>query len=519
MATGSLALRRTTDLATYRSAFVVLALLAVALVTRAGRIGDPAIHMDEQFYLLVADRMWHGALPYVDIWDRKPIGLFLIYAALRPLSPDGIVAYQVGALLFATATAFVIVVIAQRFAELRGAVLAGVAYLLYLPLLSGAGGQAPVFYNLFMAIAAWEVIRAGESAEGSGVWRHGLRSMVWAGLAIQIKYTAAIEGVAFGLWLIRLMLLRNGGALPRALPPAALWLITALLPTLVAAAFYMLLGHGWDFVQANFLSILQVHEPAGFSPRLFLVPTVEKLAPLALLAAYSSVKLAGNTAANQARWFLALWTAFAIAGAGAIGNFYDHYALPLLVPATIVCAPAFADAIVGAMAMAALGALAVVATGFPSDRLRQFDRERIAAMVEAARPYAARGCIYINDGPTIVYLLTHSCLPSRYVFPEHLNNAAEARATDAARSMAALLAGRPSAVFVADRPLHHPRNPDTAAMLDAALARDYERVATLPDVFPPRQQVLYARKDLLPRQAGQQGTQQDVQSARSAARP
>lgn len=67
MAIGSVALRRTTDFAAYRSAGIVLALLAVALITRAGRIGDPAIQMDEQFYLLVADRMWHGALPYVDI--------------------------------------------------------------------------------------------------------------------------------------------------------------------------------------------------------------------------------------------------------------------------------------------------------------------------------------------------------------------------------------------------------------------------------------------------------------------
>ena len=142
-----------------------MALFAVAVLTRAGRIGDPTIHVDEQFYLLVADRMWHGALPYVDIWDRKPILLFLIYAALRPFSPDGIVAYQTGALLFATATAFFIVLIASRFANQIGALLAGIAYLLYLPVLGGAGGQSPVFYNLFMAIGAWEVIRAGEASD------------------------------------------------------------------------------------------------------------------------------------------------------------------------------------------------------------------------------------------------------------------------------------------------------------------------------------------------------------------
>jgi hypothetical protein len=39
-----------------------LVLLAVAVATRVTRIGDPPIQMDEQYYLLIADRMWHSAL-------------------------------------------------------------------------------------------------------------------------------------------------------------------------------------------------------------------------------------------------------------------------------------------------------------------------------------------------------------------------------------------------------------------------------------------------------------------------
>jgi hypothetical protein len=41
---------------------IILVLLAVAVATRVTCIGDPAIQMDEQYYLLIADRMWHGAL-------------------------------------------------------------------------------------------------------------------------------------------------------------------------------------------------------------------------------------------------------------------------------------------------------------------------------------------------------------------------------------------------------------------------------------------------------------------------
>jgi hypothetical protein len=500
-ATSVAILMRRIDRGVYRNAAIILALLAIALLTRAGRVGDPAIQMDEQFYLLVADQIWHGALPYVDVWDRKPILLFLIYAALRPLSPDGIVAYQIGAMLFATMTAFVIVLIAQRFTNLRGAWFAGAAYLVYLPVLGGGGGQSPVFYNLFMAIGALEVFRADESPDSAGVWRHGLRAMLWAGLAMQMKYTAAIEGVAYGLWLTILLLRRNGSSPSRLVAQVGLWMAAALAPTLLAAGFYVLIGHGQAFVEANFLSIFRVHEPDDFSTLGFLHSSALRLAPLLLFAVFSSSWFLRREAKEAPVAFLLLWTTFAIAGFFAIGNYYEHYALPLIVPMMIVCAPLLGTLIGGMVGMTAFGSFAALVIGFPPGAARLLDESHIAAMVDAARPYAAHGCIYLNDGPTIVYLLTHSCLPTRYVFPEHLNNAAEARATNATRSMADLLATRPSAIFVADKLLHHPRNSVTAAMLDAALARDYQRVGTLPDIFPTRQQILYARKDLLPQQA------------------
>ncbi|HEX4041820.1 MAG TPA: hypothetical protein VHY10_08980 [Xanthobacteraceae bacterium] len=503
MTTISVAPKRGLDAARYQGALIILLLLAVAVITRAGRIGDPSIQMDEQFYLLVADRMWHGALPYVDIWDRKPILLFLIYAGLRPFSANGIVAYQIGALLFATLTAYFVVLIARRFANPGAAVLAGMAYLIYLPLLGGEGGQSPVFYNLFLAIGAWEVLRAGEACDPAGLRRHGWRGMLWAGLAIQVKYTAAIDGIAFGLWLIVLLVRRQGRLSAPVLVQAASWALVALAPTLAATGFYVLIGHGWQFVQANFLSILQKHEAASFSDGPVLRATLLQLTPLLTVAIFSIVKASRSSVRREAQleapWpFLALWTVCAMVDFFAIGNYYDHYALPLLMPVIVLCAPLLGTAVAGVTVIALFAWCVFLKTGLPTTAWKTSDEARIAAMAQAAQPYTAQGCIYLNDGPPIVYLLTHSCLPTRYVFPSHLNEAAEARATDASRNMAALIERHPTAIFVADKPLAHTRNPATAALLDAALARDYARVATLPDVYPQSWQILYVRKDLLP---------------------
>src|SRR3954464_6565147 len=108
-------------------------MLALALLLRSAWFGDALAGYDEQYYLLVGDRMLHGALPYVDIWDRKPVGLFAIFAAIRLLPGDGIIAYQVAALLFAVATAWLVQHAARRIgATPLAALAAGAAYLIWL---------------------------------------------------------------------------------------------------------------------------------------------------------------------------------------------------------------------------------------------------------------------------------------------------------------------------------------------------------------------------------------------------
>ena len=177
-------------------------LLAVTLTTRAQTFGNPLLGFDEQFYLLVGDRMAHGgALPFIDIFDRKPVGLFLIYAATRLLGGEGTLQYQLVAAVFAFATALVIAGVARRFADGAGALAGAIAYLVWLALLSGEGGQAPVFYNLPVLLAAAATMRLVGRDDAPSI-RAGASPMLLVGLAMQIKYTVLFEGMFLGLALL-----------------------------------------------------------------------------------------------------------------------------------------------------------------------------------------------------------------------------------------------------------------------------------------------------------------------------
>src|SRR5437868_13571077 len=82
---------------------------AFVIVLRLLYFGDPAVNIDEQFYLVVADKWFnHGLLPYVDIWDRKPVGIFLIYAPAVLWFKDAVIGYQVLGVVAVLATCAVV---------------------------------------------------------------------------------------------------------------------------------------------------------------------------------------------------------------------------------------------------------------------------------------------------------------------------------------------------------------------------------------------------------------------------
>ena len=227
-----------------QAALFVALFVAAALALRCATFGNPNLGVDEQFYLLVGERMHHGILPYVDVWDRKPLGLFAIYW-LFGFFPDPVIAYQIGASLCAAATAWVIWRLLADVARPQGALLGGLAYLRLLGPFEGYGGQAPVFYNLAVAAAFALVWRADRALlAGAAPWRADI-AMALCGLAITVKPTALFESGFLGLWCA--VALWRGGRRGAALAaPALRWIALGAGPSLAIGGYYLAIGHGGE---------------------------------------------------------------------------------------------------------------------------------------------------------------------------------------------------------------------------------------------------------------------------------
>ncbi|OYW49760.1 MAG: hypothetical protein B7Y36_01710 [Novosphingobium sp. 28-62-57] len=459
--------------------------LLLFAITRSFLFGNPVVHIDEQFYLFVAQRMQDGAIPYIDIWDRKPIGLFLLYKALVALPIDPVLAYQFGAGMAFTCTAMVITRIAREIAPPAAAWQAGAVYILFMPAFNAGMGQAPVFYNLLVAMAAWGVVEGVKRSEDKAlIWRGSL-IMLLLGLAIQIKYTVVFEGAAFGL-----ILLSRGFAdvwsFRRLLGIGLLWMALALLPTAAALAWFAHIGEAEAFLYANFISIFD-KESDGWKSYWRLTKEVAALTPFWLAIFHASRKFSTTSRETRtAHRVITLWAIAAGIGFLSFGTWYDHYVAPLLMPLAILAAPALSRSkpqerwygrlLLGFAAIAGLFVMGYQWKQHGSTR-------QFAAMDAMIRQEMHGGCLFIYEGEMAFYRTTNTCLPTRWTFPNHLNTYVEAPAigVDPAAEVRRVLATKPDVIVMrGDKHTLYLPNMETRAMIKAGLVHDYVRYARVP---------------------------------------
>jgi len=456
-----------------------LALLVIAFATRALAIGNPILHVDEQFYFAAARGWAHGALPYVDIWDRKPVGLFLIYLLPAQLPfIAGIWAYQLMALASAWGTAMLIASMARRSGLARTGLVAGILYLVWIILAEGQGGQSPVFYNLLVAGAAWLVLEDQPERTIGPRRSRAMLAMLLFGLALQIKTSVLFEGVFFGLWILWRRW-RGGDGLLAIIGLGTLMVALALIPTGIAMASYAAAGHFDAWWYANIVSITQRQPDPFLEQAGNLAGLTAILSPLVAMAVVALLRAGATPAQNM----IVGWLASAVLAVLLFGSWFDHYGLPVMVPASIAASSVFNGdrrAVTWptiALLTAALGGQILLA-----EKLwRRGTPNAFARLVTAIGP--GPGCLYVYAGDPMLYAAVPRCTLTRFQFPSHLTRQREAGAigVDQSDEIARILAARPAVIV--DTGQFRGELPARRAQLMRAIAERYTRVAQVAEGF------------------------------------
>ncbi|QDH13514.2 hypothetical protein E3E12_04105 [Formicincola oecophyllae] len=254
--------------ATYPTCAMVVGLLLAALLAQVGAYGNPFPFIDQQFYLYGGGQILQGSVPYVDFWDRKPVGLFLFYGLIRLTGSWRFWVLPLVAALSLWVGAWGLTLTAYRLRPSPSAMVAGLLFIeASASSIMKIGGQAENFYlplviwAMALPLSSWQRIAINLKS----LFLVGCASMALFGFALQIKPSCVLEGILLGLALL-IMLTKQ--ALPTMSKVKALffcgavWVALAAAPTMAVAFWYWLHGFGPEWLYAN-LGNLQYRDPSA----------------------------------------------------------------------------------------------------------------------------------------------------------------------------------------------------------------------------------------------------------------
>ncbi len=459
-------------------------MLAITCITRIPFYGHPAADFDEQLYNLIGTHLWQGELPYVELWDRKPFGLFAIYALAQGLG-GGVfgegspLPYQILATIFCLVGGLQVFTLARQLVDAGTAALASCVYPMLMALFDSHSGQSEIFFTPLMMAMTQFLLAAHTSANITRARNLSLIAMAIGGMALQIKYTVLPQCLFFGVMALQI-LRKSGEKPPRLICDASLFAVLGLLPTAIIAAYYAHNGSINDFIFANFLSIgMRTAMPFSIT---WLDQLVFAIPILALAGGGSLYSLHIRAAPTSPMWRMAmLWLGISIAGLFMGSTVYPYY-YAALVPATILCAlPMFDRRHKLGMAIWMVVMLGMLAGFNPPERMLSAQQERadLARISNRLKPFVGKNahCLYVFDGPVALYHLTSSGLPTRIIYPDHLNNALEMGALpiDPSSEVSRILHQRPGAIVTSLDPVTV-QNLQTNALINNELAAHYRLI-------------------------------------------
>jgi hypothetical protein len=484
---------------------VPLLMLGASLLFRGIGFLATVIDTDEGLYLVQAQQWLRGGWPLVAVWDMHPIGAPALYAVAISLLGESVITIRVLGVVCVAATGWAVFGLVRAAGLLRPiAIAAGVLTIAHTVLLFGLATNTEVLFGPYVVGAlALGVRAAARVRDGGGAPRWlevGLAGLLF-GLALAIKPVMVPEGcLAFGLLTFPAMWrrrLRPG----RFLAMAAAYAGLCALPTALFGLVYAWRGEFAAFLDGSLLAPLRYS-----GDRLGANEAWHRVQTGALVLVWPFI-LSGLALARwglrrgRAGWLARVtlvWFGAATVAVVGPGFFYPHYFLIWMPPLSVLAAlgawrlSRFARPRIARAVFVAIVAL-VAADAWQQESVVRLGRgiglwnpDPVQGVANAIRAKLQPGeTIFVANYHPVVYALTDSALPTRFIFPAHLTGAfTQVADIDTDAELRRVLATRPRYVVV-DRGWWLQLRPSAAAILTEALARDYALEQTVAEERGP----------------------------------
>lgn len=301
---------------------VVFVFFAIAL--RFLSFQYTVIDHDESSYLVIAQEILDGKILYVDVWDTKPVGIFLIFAAIIKLFGHSIFAIRLFASLFIGFTSFFLFLSLKRWGKKNiFALIGGLSYLLFCSVHKwNFAANTEIFFNLFTAIALFFF-------SGKKNNLHFFLSGLFIGIGFIIKYFVLFDLTAFWLFYVLVFVKKEGVSLLNVLKKTISMGLGFIIPFASVFFYYYFSNYFEEFVFVSF--ILPRNYVNSFNiTKLFLFFAEFYLVyiPFVFLFIIAIFKAKNRDLVYfSLLWFTMVWIIILLPG-----KFFHHYYFQLLLP-------------------------------------------------------------------------------------------------------------------------------------------------------------------------------------------
>jgi hypothetical protein len=304
-----------------REFFPFIFLVIVILILRLPSFFEPHWYFDEGVYALFGRAIANGEIPYLYIWDHKPLGIYLIYALAYSFPFDILIGVKILAFFSTVASSILLFLIARGAFTRKVALLAAFLFAIFssLPFFDGNQANGEIFLISPLLFAIYLIEPFSKKVALKKLFFAGLA----LGVAISIKQVAAVD-----LLLAILLLFLKEGRLIKHL--ATLLIGSAIIPGLTAVVTLFL---GTPFKDLWF-SVVEFNLFYVVSRRLGIIFNFLKFSLVAFIVLIFIKK------GKIAYFPLILWLAVDSIGVLAGGQPFPHYLIQILPVSSLILAVA-----------------------------------------------------------------------------------------------------------------------------------------------------------------------------------
>jgi hypothetical protein len=284
------------------------------------------IDHDDSTYLVIAKALTEGQVYWVDIFDTKPIGIFLIYGFfMKVLGLTGIPTFRIlGTLFIASTSFFIFRIISKKTGQTKPAFFGGLAFLLMNSTFTfyGISPNTETYFTFFTGLAAmWVLI---------GQWsgRYFLAGLM-LGIGFVVKYVVLFDMIGLGL----VVLLMGEDSLYRRITKVAWMALGSILPFFGVAMWYWIYGH-WDtfYFHAFEVSGRYPSRAELWEYPMHLIDFLGRFFIISMLAGIFLFRRMYRTLGwNLHYWLLLTWFSALIPG-----KFFGHYFIQSMIPMSLM---------------------------------------------------------------------------------------------------------------------------------------------------------------------------------------